>query len=208
MEEREFGRWSSELSGDFAEAGSINLQQQYHHHKASTRRWLPTLPKDKSKKGLNPDAKEFSLAPVPPTMSKTTTTMGRGATHHSLPSFDNLNPTGIGGNSMSSSSTSESLFLRAFAPSPAEREALQRALGGANTSFERLPSLSGVGSIPSSPSHIHALPMPMPTAAPNAHGANKLQLPSWFPAFPRGRKTQFSPWGDEEPTTITNTTKP
>jgi len=91
---------------------------------------------------------------------------------------------------MTSTSTSGSLLLRAFAPSPAEREALQRALGGANTSFERLPSLSDVESIPSSPSHIHALP--------HSH-VNKLQLPGWLFTFPRGRKTQFSPWADEEP---------
>lgn len=153
------------------------------------RRWFPTLSKDKPKKGLNPDAKEFSLSKVHPT-----------SPYQSLPSFDNLNPTSIGSSIMSSSSssTNESLFLRAFAPSPAEREALQRALGGANTSFERLPSLCDVGSIPSSPSHIHTLPI-----APSSH-ASKL-LPSWFP---RGRKAQFSPWDDEEPTNKTSRTKP
>jgi len=98
--------------------------------------------------------------------------------------------------SSSSTSTSDSLLLRAFAPSPAEREALQRALGGANTSFERLPSLSDVESIPSSPSDIHALPHHHHALNPHV---NKLQLPGWLFTFPRGRKTQFSPWGDEEP---------
>lgn len=174
------GQW---LTSRQTDNGPLHLdtEQTTSGPKISARRWFPTLPKDKPKKGLNPDAKEFSLskAPAPPT-------------HHSLPSFDNLNPTGIGSSMMSSAaSTSESLFLRAFAPSPAEREALQRALGGANTSFERLPSLSNVGSIPSSPSHIHALPI-----APSSH-ANKL-LPSWLPAFPRSHKSQFSPWGNEE----------
>jgi hypothetical protein len=183
------GPWSDEtlysVDGDslMEERKGGNVQQG---HKAGTRRWFPTLPKDKSRKGLNPDAKEFNM-----TLSSSSSS---SKTHQSLPSFDNLNPTGLGSSMLSSSSTStsESLFLRAFAPSPAEREALQRALGGANTSFERLPSLSDVGSIPSSPSHIHALPH-----APNAQ-TNKLQLPSWLPNFPRGRKPQFSPWGDEE----------
>ncbi|KAF5355012.1 hypothetical protein D9756_005222 [Leucocoprinus leucothites] len=195
-EDMEFGRrgpWSTGSHGDDSLnshssdgdslEGSVNAQR-----KASACRWFPTLPKDKSRKGLNPDAKEFNML------------SSKGPTHHSVPSFDNLNPTGLGSSMLPSSSTSatatartsDSLFLRAFAPSPAEREALQRALGGANTSFERLPSLSDVGSIPSSPSHIHALPH-----APTTQ-ANKLQLPSWLSAFPRGRKTQFSPWGDEE----------
>lgn len=149
-----------------------NIQQ-------TARRWFTTPPKDKLKKGLNPDAKEFSLFKGPPT-----------TTHHSLSSFDNLNPNGIGPSMLTStSSTSESLFLRAFAPSPAEREALQRALSVANTSFERLPSLSDVGSIPSSPSHVHAASNPQ----------TKKILPSWLPSLPRNRKPQFSPWGDEDP---------
>lgn len=175
------GQWQTSFQAD----GTLHFDAESMDGNASlektcTRRWLPRLPKDKAKKGLNPDAKEFSMSG------------GLSAsTHHSLPSFDNLNPTGIGSSMLSSApSTSGSLFLRAFAPSPAEREALQRALGGTNTSFERLPSLSDVGSIPSSPSHVHALPS-------NSH-AHKI-LPSWLPAFPRGRKTQFSPWGDEEP---------
>lgn len=151
--------------------GDTNIQQ-------TARRWFAAPSKDKLKKGLNPDAKEFSLFKGPSTTA-----------HHSLPSFDNLNPNGIGPSMLTStSSASESLFSRAFAPSPAEREALQRALSGANTSFERLPSLSDVGSIPSSPSHVHAASIPQ----------TKKILPSWLPSLPRSRKPQFSPWGDED----------
>lgn len=152
--------------------GETNVQQ-------ASLGWFTASSKDRLKKGLNPDAKEFSLFKGPSTTA-----------HHSLSSFDNLNPNGIGPSMLTStSSTNESLFLRAFAPSPAEREALQRALSVANTSFERLPSLSDVGSIPSSPSHVHAAANPQ----------TKKILPSWLPSLPRSRKPQFSPWGDEDP---------
>lgn len=184
-EDMEFGRrlpWPTASHGD--DFWRSHLGREENDGAQHTRRWFPTLPMDKSRKGLNPDAREFNLMPS-----------GKGP---SRPSFDNLNPTGLRPSMISSSSTStsDSLLLRAFAPSPAEREALQRALGGANTSFERLPSLSDVESIPSSPSHIHALPHHQ--HALNSH-VNKLQLPGWLFTFPRGRKTQFSPWGDEEP---------
>lgn len=175
-EDMEFGRrvpWPTASHGDDSWRSHLGRELFEDNDRAqTTRRWFPT---DKSKKGLNPDAREFNMTPP-----------SKGP---SRPSFDNLNPTGLRP-SMTSTSTSGSLLLRAFAPSPAEREALQRALGGANTSFERLPSLSDVESIPSSPSHIHALP--------HSH-VNKLQLPGWLFTFPRGRKTQFSPWADEEP---------
>lgn len=187
-EDMEFGRrvpWSTASHGDVSWRSHLGRKLFEENDSAQyTRRLLPTLSMDKSRKGLNPDAREFNM-----------TLSSKGPSHQSRPSFDNLNPTGLGPSMMSSStSTSDSLFLRAFAPSPAEREALQRALGGTNTSFERLPSLSDVESIPSSPSHINALPH----HAPNSH-VNKLQLPGWLFTFPRGRKTQFSPWGDEEP---------
>ena len=191
MQDLEFGRrgpWSKASHGDDSKrlrfSGDLMEENVNEQAKASTKGWLPTLPKDESRQGLNPDAREFSMIPS-----------SKRRSHASLPSFDNLNPTGLGSSLMSSTSTSDSLFLRAFAPSPAEREALQRALGGANTSFERLPSLSDVGgSIPSSPSHIHALPH----HGPNSQ-VSQLELPGWLFTFPRGRKTQFSPWGDEEP---------
>ncbi|KAJ6593834.1 hypothetical protein B0H19DRAFT_1092200 [Mycena capillaripes] len=151
--------------------------------KAVSRRWFPSN-KEKPKKGLNPDAKEFSLpkkaaAPV-------TTAIPR-------PTYDALNPNGLGSNMMAPASANNSL-LRAFAPSPAEREALHRALGGStNTSLERLPSLSDVGSIPSSPAHVHAVPA--------QRVIDNKGLPSWISALPRIRKPNFSPWDDEEPAT-------
>ncbi|KAJ7783062.1 hypothetical protein B0H16DRAFT_1357584 [Mycena metata] len=148
--------------------------------KAVSRRWF-TSNKDKPKKGLNPDAKEFSL----PRKAASTVSSPRPTT------FDALNPNGMGPNMMMPSSANNSL-IRAFAPSPAEREALHRALGGStNASLERLPSLSDMGSIPSSPAHVHAVP-----AAQRA--IDSKGLPSWLSALPRIRKPNFSPWDDDE----------
>ncbi|KAF8210161.1 hypothetical protein K438DRAFT_1959439 [Mycena galopus ATCC 62051] len=118
--------------------------------KAVSRRWF-TSNKDKPKKGLNPDAKEFSLPKKAATSA---------AVSPRLTAYDALNPNGLGSNMMpmAPASASHSL-LRAFAPSAAEREALHRGLGGStNTSLERLPSLSDMGSIPSSPALGHAVP--------------------------------------------------
>ncbi|TFK44636.1 hypothetical protein BDQ12DRAFT_717792 [Crucibulum laeve] len=161
--------------------------------KSGPRRWFST--KEKPKKGLNPDAKEFSLSRKSPP----STMPGHSATA----SFDALNPNGLGSTVMSAASTNN-LLLRAFAPSPAEREALQRALGGStNTSFERLPSLSDVSSIPSSPSSAHALPVVPHAPEHPACEFNKV-LPSWLQSFPRIRKVNFSPWDDEEPVSTNN----
>ncbi|KAF8161027.1 hypothetical protein B0H34DRAFT_795869 [Crassisporium funariophilum] len=139
--------------------------------------------------GLNPDAKEFSLLREP-----LGTALGRGPLI-ARSTFDALNPNGFGSTViLSSSSTSRSL-LRAFAPSPAEREALQKALGGStNTSLERLPSLSDVSSMPSSPT----------TDSHPQHPTRDVGsiLPSWLQAFPRTRKVKFSPWDDDEPRAI------
>lgn len=141
------------------------------------RRWPFT---GKTKRGLNPDAKEFSLS------RKSSPGVIGGSP------YDALNPNGLGISAITAS-TSNSL-LRAFAPLPEEREALQRALGGStNTSFERLPSLSDVASISSSPSHSHAL-LPHPPAQEMGK-----MIPSWLQALPRVRKVNFSPWDDEEP---------
>jgi hypothetical protein len=154
--------------------------------KAVSRRWF-TSNKEKPKKGLNPDAKEFSL----PRKAATTTVNPRQT------AYDALNPNGMGSNMMAPASANHSL-LRAFAPSPAEREALHRALGGStNTSLERLPSLSDMGSIPSSPSHVHAAP-----AAQRA--IDNKGLPTWLSSLPRIRKPNFSPWDDEEPAAMGN----
>jgi len=151
--------------------------------KAVSRRWF-TSNKDKPKKGLNPDAKEFSL----PKKAATSTI---AAVSPRPTAYDALNPNGLGSNMMAPASTSHSL-LRAFAPSPAEREALHRALGGStNTSLERLPSL---GSLPSSPALAHAVP-----AAQRAIDGKV--LPTWLSSLPRIRKPNFSPWEDEEPAT-------
>ena len=109
--------------------------------------------------------------------------------------FDALNPNGLGSVLMTPPSTSQS-FLRAFAPSPAEREVLQKALSSStNASLERLASLSTVGSLPSSPtgSHMHGLPQ-------HSHSLRDLSsfLPTWFKAFPRSGTVKFSPWEDED----------
>ncbi|KAH6914160.1 hypothetical protein BKA70DRAFT_1217777 [Coprinopsis sp. MPI-PUGE-AT-0042] len=134
------------------------------------------------KKGLNPDAKAFTL--------------GRQIT----PPYDALNPNGLGISTTKSATSTTSSLLRAFAPSRAEREALQRALGGStNSSLERLPSLSDVGSIPSSPSHVHASPtISLPQVNSTVDATKSLHLPSWFPTF-LPRKSKFKPWDDDEP---------
>lgn len=152
------------------------------------RRWFSTSAKDKQRKGLNPDAKVFRLprrqAPVT-------------SEHTSAPPtacYDALNPNGL----MTSNSSTPSALLRAFAPSRAEREVLQRALGGStNTSLERLPSLSDVGSIPSSPVHTNAEAQPV-----QAFGGKGAVLPAWLQSLPLIRKPNFSPWEDEEPDSV------
>ncbi|KAF9263429.1 hypothetical protein L218DRAFT_349306 [Marasmius fiardii PR-910] len=152
--------------------------------KSSPKRWFSM--KEKPKKGLNPDAKAFDMyrksQPVAPLATATTPAV-----------YDALNPTGLGSKLISSTTSDSSTLLRAFAPSPAEREALHRALGGStNASLERLPSLSDVGgSIPPSPNHIHA------QAVPSQRDLSK--IPSWLQSLPLRRKPNFSPWDDEEP---------
>ncbi|KAF8844323.1 hypothetical protein BDN67DRAFT_963068 [Paxillus ammoniavirescens] len=149
-------------------------------------RWFSASAKEKQRKGLNPDAKVFRLPRRKLMASDTDVT-----TNSSGSSYDALNPTGL--MSTITSSTPSSL-LRAFAPSRAEREVLQRALGGStNTSLERLPSLSDVGSIPSSPVHAHA------EAQRKNIGEKDCTLPAWLQSLPLIRKPNFSPWEDEEP---------
>jgi hypothetical protein len=109
--------------------------------------------------------------------------------------FDALNPNGLGPILVTSPSSSQS-FLRAFAPSPAEREVLQKALSSStNASLERLASLSTVGSLPSSPTgtHVHGL-------LQHSHSLRDLSsfLPTWLKTFPRSGTVKFSPWEDEE----------
>ncbi|KAI8972239.1 hypothetical protein BD414DRAFT_500631 [Trametes punicea] len=218
----------------------------------SHRRWFSQQDAAKERSGLNPEAKAFSLTrkSFPPVFG---TQQGRG--HPSPSPFEGLMQNGgpymNGGLSSLSShqgslSTSSSLsippslahhagadadtvfssmFGRAFAPSPEEREALQRALGGStNTSLERLPTLSEVssipsmGSIPSSPAHSHATAAGLVSGlqanrglgvgpagthkngAMNLGGGRTLLSPglSWLQSLPRMRKPKFSPWEDEE----------
>ena len=109
--------------------------------------------------------------------------------------FDALNPNGLSSTLVTPPSSTSQSFLRAFAPSPAEREVLQRALGGStNASFERLPSLSVVGNLPSSPTscHVHGLS--------HSHSLRDLRnfLPTWLKGFPRSDSVKFSPWEDED----------
>ncbi|KAI0046081.1 hypothetical protein FA95DRAFT_1422682 [Auriscalpium vulgare] len=147
---------------------------------------------ERERKGLNPDAKVFRFSRNPlsflPTASAGSTPLDRP--------FDSLNPSA---NPLlqapprtASPGFFSSLAMRAFAPSPAEREALQRALGGStNTSLERLPSLSEVGSIPASPTHTHAHAAPFELG--HAGGAR-----SWLHGLTAPRKIKFSPWADAE----------
>ncbi|KAF5389501.1 hypothetical protein D9757_004340 [Collybiopsis confluens] len=170
---------------------TITAHQNRSRHRLS-------ISKSKTRKGLNPDAKVFDI----------TRSQSKAGIVSSVPSmstlntpvYDALNPNGMAHSSVSST-TADNNFLRAFAPSPAEREALQRALGGStNGSLERLPSLSDVGSIPPSPSHVHA------TAA--AHSPSRFEqsqrdpvtIPSWLRSLPRIRKSNFSPWDDDATT--------
>lgn len=158
--------------------------------KSGPKRWFSM--KEKPKKGLNPDAKAFDIyrktQPVAPLPTSTTPAV-----------YDALNPTGLGSQLISSTTSDSSTLLRAFAPSPAEREALHRALGGStNASLERLPSLSDVGgSIPPSPNHIHAQ-----AVASVASRRDLSKIPSWLQSLPRIRKPNFSPWDDEEPAVV------
>jgi hypothetical protein len=160
--------------------------------------------KDKPKKGLNPDAKVFSF----PKFKAPLVAPGAPATSFAPGGmYDMLNPsslslgtssragTGTGSGSAGSASIADGLLptfsMRAFAPSPAEREALQRALGvGSNASLERLPSLATVGSLPNSPPREHAQ-----TASLGGLGSSR----SWLQSLPLlSRKPKFSPWDDED----------
>ncbi|KAI0630227.1 hypothetical protein C8Q77DRAFT_1137071 [Trametes polyzona] len=208
----------------------------------------------KERKGLNPEAKAFSLtntkksfpslypaaqaqahtlAPSPyDGFASSTSLSSLGSQLSSTPSSQlslppslahhHHMPSAAGATSTDALDTVfSSVSMRAFAPSPAEREALQRAFGGsANASLERLPTLSEVSSIPSlaslppSPSHTHApatsgLPLGVGVGVGVGRGlgsqgkdagAGRTLLPpglSWLQNFPL-RKPKFSPWEDEE----------
>ncbi|KAH9935709.1 uncharacterized protein B0H18DRAFT_868820 [Fomitopsis serialis] len=162
------------------------------------RRWNSVDPKER--KGLNPEAKVFRLQKKSlPSFFPPQSAPASGG-----PSFDPVvgKPPGLSVPQIvtpESDSLFSSITMRAFAPSPAEREALQRVLGSStNTSLERLPTLSEVSlrSMPSSPSHVNAAAAPL-----GAEAASRTLLPpgpSWLQSLPRARKPAFSPWDDEE----------
>ncbi|KAJ3542178.1 hypothetical protein NMY22_g3608 [Coprinellus aureogranulatus] len=119
------------------------------------------------------------------------------------------NPSGLVTSALPSAS---SFLLRAFAPSRAEREALQRALSvSTNNSLERLPSLGEVGSTHSPPPHLHAsartvnpLDLANSHTAKDATASKASNLPSWLTVLPNIRKSRFKPWDDDEPLPTVN----
>ena len=163
--------WVPQLDRDYVESGVMKSD------------WLPFDFNENSRKRLNPDAKEFSLG----SRSASYSTSSRLETS-SL--YDTLDPHGLCTNAAASSAaTSNPSLLRAFAPSPAERQVLQRALGAtSNASLELLPSLGDVGTIPITP-----LTIGTSTEVSTLNRA----LPSWL-LTPQNRKVNFSPWDDEE----------
>ncbi|PPQ99737.1 hypothetical protein CVT24_009720, partial [Panaeolus cyanescens] len=137
---------------------------------------------ERKTKGLNPDAKEFSLTAKPNTAK---------SLDLSLSPYDALNPNGPSPCVLGSST--DQLLLQAFAPSPAERRALQMALhGSTSANFEKLPSLGTVGTISTAKSFLGLPPL---------HEGIDGVIPEWLESFSRGlqpTKVKFSPWEDED----------
>jgi hypothetical protein len=169
------------------------------------RRWFSTSKEQKEddKKGLNPEAKVFQFrklpmfsgAPKPSSMDSVISQTSSVTSSLNIPSL--LVPPVTDSNSMFSA-----LSMRAFAPSPEEREALTRAMGSANTSLERLPTLSDVviGSLPSSPNNVHAIAAQrssQPSLADTSARSSLTPSFSWLHSLPRMKKPKFSPWEDE-----------
>ncbi|KAH9847177.1 hypothetical protein C2E23DRAFT_742463 [Lenzites betulinus] len=190
-----------------------SLPQEFDIQEKATsahRRWLSQqdAAAARDRKGLNPEAKAFSLTTksFPSLFASSQTQLAPSPFDNtyaapSLPSAPYAPASNASTLSAPPGTDADTVFasvsMRAFAPSPAEREALQRAFGGsANASLERLPTLSEVASIPSvppSPAHTHKEAM-----GPGAAG--RMLLPpglSWLQSFPL-RKPKFSPWEDEE----------
>ncbi|KAI9458564.1 hypothetical protein F5148DRAFT_1016941 [Russula earlei] len=133
-----------------------------------------TIDGTEPRRGLNPDAKVFSFSPEPP-FGAPVAPASASASGFLLSGAAKSTGTGSMGDILKSNATATSTgtpgFLsglaRAFVPSPAEREALHRALGGStNTSLERLPSLSEVGSGPTSPELTHVPAHPVASGNP------------------------------------------
>ena len=185
---------TSELAGE--KIGQPLVRARSHETDEKTvapRRWFSSSKHD-DKKGLNPEAKAFHLKNFPlfgaskPASIDSIISHGSTASSTSLPTF--LAPPSTGSDSILST-----LSMRAFAPSPEEREALTRAMGSSNTSLERLPALSNmIGSIPptTNNTHITAQHAPQPLLPDTTHSI-PLGL-SWFHAL---RRPKFSPWEDE-----------
>ena len=190
---------------------------------ARTRWWWPGADKERrsttdgneQRKGLNPDAKVFNfsrkpLFGVPPLAPLDS--LNPSASSLQVSAAANGNGDGTGATTTAASGSTSGflsgLAMRAFAPSPEEREALQRALGGStNGSLERLPSLSEVGNMPTSPvptheqTHAaaagHSLGLPWFDANPGAT-TGRSWLRDLGVSVPRPGKIRFSPWGDSE----------
>jgi hypothetical protein len=160
-------------------------------NRTSPRRWRSA---STARTSLNPDAKVFqfpSRSSTAPSSSVTT------------PTFDALNTAGLlSGVLGGSSATATSSLLRAFAPSPAERQALQRALGGSNNvSLEKLPMLPDVSSmgISNSTAERHAPVSPSkPIRTPLTVQNTQLSVPDWIHNLPPAAKSAFSPWEEDE----------
>jgi hypothetical protein len=211
------GVWLSRANSDPAHPPITAARQQ----EAQTRWWRgpdkerrSTVDGTEPRRGLNPDAKVFSFSakpllgiPVAPAFNCL------NASTSDRPVSGTVSSSGTGGSSDSPNGAAtpgffSGLAMRAFAPSPAEREALQRALGGStNTSFERLPSLSEVGSMPTSPALNHVPAHPVASRNPpgmpwfdigHGPGAGRNWLRELGASMPRPSKIKFSPWGDGE----------
>jgi hypothetical protein len=213
-------------------------------HEARLRWWQnvdkerrSTIDGSEPRRGLNPDAKVFNFSGRPlfrgpdglnVSTSTTFPISGNGCgssgngycSGNSSSSSDSANGSTTAASNCNGSRPgflSGLATMRAFAPSPAEREALQRALGGStNTSLERLPSLSEVPTSPvltptHAPTHpgtatatASSNPPPPPAGLPWLHvGGHTIDAAGhgWLRelggSVPRPRKIKFSPWGDD-----------
>jgi len=215
--------WSSRADSDLISPPSAGIPPQearnlWWHTSDKERR--STIDGTEPRRGLNPDAKVFNFspepvlfsAPVAPVSASGFPVSGSSRSTRSSSISDSRKgnaPTSATATSSSTPGFLSGLAMRAFAPSPEEREALQRALGGStNTSLERLPSLSEVGNGPASPvlAHVQA----NPTASSNPPGLPWFDIGpgagagrSWLRelgmiSIPRPGKIKFSPWGDGE----------
>jgi hypothetical protein len=207
------GVWLSRANSDSAPPPIAAAHQQG----AQARWWRgpdkerrSTVDGTESRRGLNPDAKVFSFSakplfgvPAAPAFNCLNASTSDNPVSGAVSSSDSPN-----GAATSSGTPGffSGLAMRAFAPSPAEREALQRALGGSsNTSFERLPSLSEVGSMPTSPALNHVPAHPAASRNPPGMpwfdiglgpGAGRNWLRELGASMPRPSNIKFSPWGD------------